>query len=169
MSRCSCESNTKAACEGGFLLLIFAEHFYCVLLLSILCLCVFTCYCAFYCVFLLRILLRIITAHFYCVFLLSIFTAFSAVYFFAFYYCVFIAYYFLFCVIFFYLFRISGIVPVTHPDVRLLGIAGAYSGTSWSLFRELPGAYSGNCPGLIPGIRLLLNPVYGFIRSFFLL
>jgi hypothetical protein len=29
------EANTKAACEGGFLLLIFAEHFYCVLLLRI--------------------------------------------------------------------------------------------------------------------------------------
>ena len=131
--------------------------------------------------FLLRILLRIITAYFYCVFLPSTFTAFSAVYFLRF--TVASLLHIIFCAVlsFLYLIRISGIVPVAHPDVSLPGIAGGFSGNCrglipgiardlsrelpGGLFPELPGTYpgncrgfSGNCRGLIPGIAGGLFP-----------
>ena len=139
--------------------------------------------------FLLRILLRIITAYFYCVFLPSTITAFSAVYFLRF--TVASLLHIIFCAVlsFLYLIRISGIVPVAHPDVSLPGIARGFSrncrglipgiargfsGNCRGLFRELPGAYpgncrgfSGNCRGLIPGIAggffgscLRIHPIF---------
>lgn len=166
MSRCSCESNTKAACEGGFLLLIFAEHFYCMFLLSI--------FTAWYCAFLMRVFAAHFTSYYYCAFLLRI----PAEHFYCIFSCVFFCilllrlYYILFfvlCYLFLYLIRISGIVPVAHPDVSLPGIAGGFSGNCRGLFRELPVVYSGNCRGfsgncrgLIPGTTRGLFPESGF-------
>ena len=143
----------------AFLLCAFAEHFYCMFLLSIFIVCFF---CAFYFV----LLLRIPAEHFYCIF--------SCV-FFAFYCCVFIAYYFLCCVIFF----------IPDPDIRdcprgssrcqspgncpglFQELPRAFPGIAGGLFRELPGAFPGTAEAYSRN-PAFSDPVYGFIRSFFL-